>query len=85
MPGPQIGTCSICRDVVEQSLQSSGIFAYSKAVRKGGKTLITINITGGPRTWPKNSLAAACWNRLSLDFHYHNAVRRGDMICCSGF
>ncbi|KAH6630616.1 hypothetical protein B0J18DRAFT_421712 [Chaetomium sp. MPI-SDFR-AT-0129] len=87
MTGPQIGACSICRDLVEESLIDIGILNYTKKVRKNGsgKTVFTINIAGGPDTWPTNSLAAMCWRQLSLDFHYHHQKRKGDMICCSNF
>ncbi|KAK4140417.1 uncharacterized protein C8A04DRAFT_32090 [Dichotomopilus funicola] len=83
--GAKIGTCSVCTTIVEESLQNSSIYNYSKTTRRG-KTVITINVAGEPKTWPKESLVAMCWRRLSLDFHYHNSVRRDDgMIACSNF
>ena len=82
--GVKVGACSVCAKVVEDALKAMGILNYTKAT-KSGKTTFTINIPGGPKTWPKNSLRTACWNQLSLDFHYHSSTRKGDTICCSNF
>lgn len=84
--GVQIGTCSVCKDEFEQSLINYGILNYDIArSRKPGKWVFTVNIAGSPKTWPKTSLRAMCWNQLELDFAYHASVRRGSMICCSNY
>jgi hypothetical protein len=82
--GVKIGTCSLCRSVIETSLQNAGFLNYDMTA-KNGKTVITVNIADSPKTWPKDSLRAMCWRQLSLDFHYHQQNRKGDMICCSNY
>ncbi|KAH6854739.1 hypothetical protein B0I37DRAFT_388640 [Chaetomium sp. MPI-CAGE-AT-0009] len=80
----KVGACSLCRDIVDTALQDAGILNYDKSTTRG-KTTFTINIPGGPKTWPKTSLRTACWNQLSLDFYYHSSTRKGDTICCSNY